>query len=87
MARHTLAYSDAPLYRDALDVGGDYAFRIRGEHHAWTPATVSNLQHAVRAGCSPDYEAFAKLINEQNEQLLTPRGMFEIQLAVAAGAD
>ncbi len=26
--RHRLAFSDAPIYRDALDVGGDYAFRI-----------------------------------------------------------
>ena len=81
VARHTLAYSDAPLYRDALEVGGDYAFRLRGEHHAWTPATVSHLQHAVRGGVQKDYDSFAKLINEQNEQLLTPRGMFEIQMA------
>ena len=82
MARHRLAYSDAPIYRDALDVGGDYAYRIRGEDHAWTPATVSHLQHAVRAGVQTDYDSFAKLVNEQNEQLLNPRGMFEIQLAV-----
>ncbi len=81
VARHTLAYSDAPLYRNALDVGGDYAYRIRGEHHAWTPETVSHLQHAVRAGVQADYDSFARLINDQNEQLLTPRGMFEIQLA------
>ena len=38
--RHRLAFGDAPVYRDALDVGGDYAFRIRGEAHSWTPQTV-----------------------------------------------
>ena len=26
-----------PIYRNMLDVGGDYAFRLRGEDHAWTP--------------------------------------------------
>jgi len=45
--RHRLAFGDAPIYRDALDVGGDYAYRIRGEAHSWTPQTVSLLQHAV----------------------------------------
>ena len=29
-------------------VGGDYAFRLRGEDHAWTPQSVAKLQHAVR---------------------------------------
>jgi glutamate synthase (NADPH/NADH) large chain len=35
---HRMAYSDAPLYRDQLDPGGEYAYRVRGEAHMWTPA-------------------------------------------------
>ena len=35
--RHSLAFSDAPVLRDALDVGGEYAFRMRGEAHMWRP--------------------------------------------------
>ena len=35
--RHRDAFGDDPIYRDMLDVGGDYAFRLRGEDHAWTP--------------------------------------------------
>ena len=46
--RHRDAYGDDPIYRDLLDVGGDYAFRLRGEDHAWTPDSVARLQHAVR---------------------------------------
>ena len=38
--RHTLAYGDVPIYRNALDVGGEYAYRLRGEEHFWTPDTV-----------------------------------------------
>ena len=42
-----------------LDVGGDYAFRLRGEDHAWTPESVARLQHAVRGNMSDEYKAFA----------------------------
>ncbi len=35
--RHRDAYGDNPIYRQMLDVGGDYAYRLRGEDHAWTP--------------------------------------------------
>src|SRR5262249_9176466 len=37
--RHREAYGDNPIYRQMLDPGGDYAFRLRGEDHAWTPET------------------------------------------------
>ena len=46
--RHRHAYGDNPIYHEMLDVGGDYAFRLRGEDHAWTPQSVARLQHAVR---------------------------------------
>ncbi len=49
------------LYRNALDVGGEYQFRIRGEDHVWTAATVSALQHAVRANLPDQYRAYAKV--------------------------
>ena len=77
--RHRLAFGDAPIYRDALDVGGDYAYRIRGEAHSWTPQTVSLLQHAVRGNSRDQYRAFAKLLNEQDENLLNLRGLFRIR--------
>src|SRR6201747_2312309 len=58
-----------------LDVGGDYAFRLRGEDHAWTPESVSRLQHAVRGNNPAEYQLFAQEINDQNERLLTLRGL------------
>ncbi|MEQ1781885.1 MAG: glutamate synthase large subunit, partial [Hyphomonadaceae bacterium] len=79
--RHAAAFGDSPVYRDLLDVGGDYAYRIRGEDHAWTPDSVSKLQHAVRGNVSEDYAAFAQSINEQNERLLTIRGLMQFKLA------
>jgi glutamate synthase (NADPH/NADH) large chain len=77
--RHRDAYGDNPIYRNMLDVGGDYAFRLRGEDHAWTPDSVSRLQHAVRGNNPAEYDLFAKQINEQNERLLTLRGLMEFK--------
>jgi glutamate synthase (NADPH/NADH) large chain len=78
---HRDAYGDAPIYREALDVGGDYAYRIRGEAHAWTPETISKLQHATRANDYKTYADFARQINEQDEALTTLRGLFAFKKA------
>ncbi len=77
--RHRDAYGDAPIYRDMLDVGGAYAFRIRGEEHAWTPESITNLQHAVRGDQPEAYKAFATSINEQSQRLLTIRGLMQLK--------
>jgi len=78
---HSDAFGDAPIYRNHLDVGGDYAFRLRGEDHMWTPDTISKLQHAARANDASTYSEFARQVNEQNEHLLTLRGLFELKFA------
>ncbi len=46
--RHTIAFSDDVILAGGLEVGGEYAFRTRGEHHFWQADTVAQLQHAVR---------------------------------------
>ena len=81
--RHRNAYGDNPVYRDLLDVGGDYAFRLRGEDHAWTPESVAKLQHAVRLNSAGDYAEFAASINDQSERLLTIRGLMDLREAPA----
>src|SRR5690606_18468401 len=83
--RHRAAFGDAPVYRDMLDVGGEYAMRIRGEDHVWNPETVANLQHAVRGNLPDKYRAFAQHINEQTERLYTIRGLFRIRSAEEDG--
>ncbi len=78
---HREAYGDAPVYRNALDAGGDYAYRVRGEEHMWTPQSIAKLQHATRTGNAATYKEYAVLINEQNERLMTLRGLFEFKPA------
>jgi glutamate synthase (NADPH/NADH) large chain len=79
--RHRDAFGDSPVYRNALDVGGEYQFRVRGEDHVWTAQTVGTLQHAVRANLPDQYRHYAKVSNEQTERLLTIRGLFRIKSA------
>ena len=69
--RHRQAFGDVPVLDNALDVGGEYAYRIRGEAHMWRPAVVADLQHAVRGNLPDKYRSYAQQINDQSEQLMT----------------
>jgi glutamate synthase domain-containing protein 2 len=62
-----------------LDAGGEYAFRIRGEEHMWTPDAIAKLQHATRSGKYETYKEYAKIINDQTKRHLTLRGLFEFK--------
>src|SRR5207237_4988164 len=55
--------------------------RLRGEEHAWTPESVAKLQHAVRGNQSSEFRTFADSINQQNERLLTIRGLMDFKWA------
>jgi len=77
--RHRIAYSDAPVYRNALDVGGEYAVRLRGEDHVWTSETIGTMQHAVRSGSFETFRQFSAAINDQSRRLLHLRGLFDLK--------
>ncbi|MDA0997947.1 MAG: glutamate synthase large subunit, partial [Proteobacteria bacterium] len=77
--RHMLAFSDAPLYRMDLDVGGDLAYRLRGEEHVWTPETIGTLQHAVRSGNYKQFKAFTAKVNDQTRKFKNLRGLFKLK--------
>jgi glutamate synthase (NADPH/NADH) large chain len=81
--RHTLAYGDAPNYRDALDVGGELAYRVNGETHVWTSEVVALLQHAVRAGDYKMFKQYTKKVGEQGDGLVSLRGLLEFDFAEA----
>ena len=78
---HRDAFSDDPVLATMLDAGGDYAFRIRGEEHMWTPHSIAKLQHATRSGQYHTYREYAKLVNEQGKRHMTLRGLFELRTA------
>ncbi len=80
---HNAAFGDDPVLENALDAGGEYAFRVRGEEHMWTPDSIAKLQHATRTGNAGTYKEYAKLINDQSKRHMTLRGLFNIKSAGA----
>jgi len=81
---HIAAFGDDPVLANSLDAGGEYAFRVRGEEHMWTPDSIAKLQHATRTGQYDTYKEYAKLINDQTRRHMTLRGLFEIKSVGAA---
>jgi len=77
---HRAAFSNDPVLATALDAGGDYAWRVRGEDHAWTPDSIAKLQHATRANNYSTYKEYAQLINDQSRRHMTLRGLFEFRV-------
>jgi glutamate synthase domain-containing protein 2/glutamate synthase domain-containing protein 3 len=62
-----------------LAVGGNYHYRVRGEFHRINPLTISKLQHAVRQENPQTFQEYTDLVNNENRQLCTLRGLLEIK--------
>ncbi len=76
--RYKYAYPDNLIdKRLGLNIGGDYRWRRNGERHMFNPTTVAKLQQAVRLSDQASYDVYAKAVNEQAENLMTIRGLFE----------
>ncbi len=78
---HKQAFSADPVLAGMLDAGGEYAYRVRGEEHMWTPDAIAKLQHATRSGKYETYKEYANIINDQTQRHMTLRGLFEIKAA------
>jgi len=77
---HRAAFGDRdPVLQGALDAGGEYAWRVRGEEHMWTPDAIAKLQHATRKESYATYKEYAQLINDQSARHMTFRGLFEFR--------
>ena len=79
MLIHTAAFSSDPVLAQALDAGGEYAYRVRGEDHMWTPDAIAKLQQAARSNSYATYEEYARIINDQSSRHMTFRGLFEFK--------
>jgi glutamate synthase (NADPH/NADH) large chain len=75
---HAAAFGNDPVLANALDCGGEYAFRVRGEEHVWTPDAIAKLQHSTRSGKFDTYKEYAAIINDQSKRHMTLRGLFDL---------
>jgi len=80
---HRNAFGSDPVLSNALEAGGEYAYRVRGEEHMWTPDTIAKLQNSTRTNNFATYKEYARLVNEQGTRMKTLRGLFEIKPAGA----
>ncbi len=76
---HLAAFGNDPVLSNALDAGGEYAFRVRGEEHMWTPDAIAKLQHSARTNNFQTYKDYARIINDQSQRQMTLRGLFEFR--------
>jgi glutamate synthase (NADPH/NADH) large chain len=81
---HAAAYGDDPVLAERLDPGGEYAYRVRGEEHMWTPDAIAKLQHATRSNNAQTYKEYAQLLNDQSKRHMTLRGLFEFRFDPSA---
>ncbi len=88
---HKQAFSEDPVLENMLDAGGEYAYRIRGEDHMWTPDSIAKLQHSTRQGPEKGgyqtFKEYANLINDQSRRHMTLRGLFEFKLDPSKAID
>lgn len=60
-----------------VEFGGEYKWRRNGERHMFNPLTVAKLQQSVRQNDPKTYAEYAELVNNQAQELMTLRGLFE----------
>jgi glutamate synthase domain-containing protein 2/glutamate synthase domain-containing protein 3 len=82
--RHEHAFDSVPEFENELEAGGNYNYRVEGEYHLFNPDTISRLRNAVRSSNYETYKECARLINDQNRQLCTLRGLMRLKKAAHA---
>jgi len=79
MERHAKAYPLRVAPERTLPSEGIYQWRREGEEHQYNPLTITFLQKAARNNDYSAFKEFSSLIDEQNGQHYTLRGLLEFR--------
>ena len=74
--RIKFAFNSEPDF-SSIKIGGEYRWRRDGENHMLNPTTISKLQNSVKTENYSSYKEYSDLINKQEEQLMTIRGLLK----------
>ncbi len=74
--RHHLAFDTGGAPLAPLDSGGVIHYRRNSEKHRMNPEVVVAIQKAVRENSYEKYREFAEMINSEQKNLCTLRGLF-----------
>jgi len=78
--RHEHAYPRTEVPQTlGLDVGGQYQWRRKGEAHIFSPDVIAKLQQSTQLNSREEFRKFCQLIDTQQRQLLTLRGLLEFK--------
>jgi glutamate synthase domain-containing protein 2/glutamate synthase domain-containing protein 1/glutamate synthase domain-containing protein 3 len=79
--KHSYAFQPLTDSETDLVVGGHYQYREGGEYHLLNPQTISKVQHAVRQNNFSTFQEYTDLIDDQNRNLCTLRGLLQLKYA------
>jgi glutamate synthase (ferredoxin) len=79
LTRHAQAFPDHQTSGPTLETGGEYRWRSEGEAHLLSPQSIHKLQQAVRMDDFGMFKEYSKLINDQDKQAFTLRGLLEFK--------
>lgn len=76
LVRHQLAFKNKSK---ELPVGGIYQWKRRGEKHLFSPEIIHLLQYSTKSNNYDLYKKYSEKINDQINDTLTFRGLFEFK--------
>jgi len=79
LTRHAQAFPDHQTSGSTLEAGGEYSWRREGEAHLLSPQSIHKLQQAVRLDDFGMFKEYSKLIDDQDKQAFTLRGLLEFK--------
>ena len=77
--RHKKAFHPTAGEFKILDFGGQYRCRKDGEKHRWDSDAITSLQEAVRKNDYKIFKKFSSIINRQDKDLYTIRGLIDFK--------
>lgn len=79
LIRHRIAFTEKPLPKLRLEVGGVHQWKRRGEFHALNPETIALLQKSTRLNDYSLFKEYTSKVNDQTEKAFTLRGLLEFR--------
>lgn len=79
LIKHRLAFPTRPSRTPAMEVGGVYQWKLRGETHLFNPQTIHLLQQATRTGNYDVFKKYSALVNDQDRNAITLRSLLRFR--------
>jgi glutamate synthase domain-containing protein 2/glutamate synthase domain-containing protein 1/glutamate synthase domain-containing protein 3 len=76
---HSLAYPKQLVESNNLGVGGQYAYRQKGENHLLSPENIFLLQQSTKNNSYETFKQYTKTVDEVNEDFVTLRSLLDFK--------